>query len=237
VDVRSAEAGTGTWFGPRGGRGRLRLLMLASLLGLWPLRASAAGGAPVRTEVRPPSRWAALYARLPLSFEVNQGQSDRTVEYLAHGPGYTLWLTADQAVLALKQKSEGPGITDAVLRMKLVRANQQATISGLNELPGKSNYFIGNDPEKWRTDIPNYAQVKYANIYPGVDLVYYGNEGRLEYDFVVQPGADPRQIVLDVGNRPGRVAMRPYEWTRMATWWWRWVMASCVSINPWSTSP
>ena len=87
----------------------------------------------------------------------------------------------------------------AVLRMKLVGANPQAKVSGLEEQPGKSNYFIGNDPKKWRTNVTNYAKVKYANVYPGVDLVYYGNQGQLEYDFVVQPGADPRQIALDVG--------------------------------------
>jgi hypothetical protein len=68
----------------------------------------------------------------------------------------------------------------------------------MEELPGKSNYFIGNDPTKWRTNVPNYAKVKYANVYPGVDLVYYGNQGQLEYDFVVQPGADPRSIQLAV---------------------------------------
>jgi hypothetical protein len=82
--------------------------------------------------------------------------------------------------------------------MKLMGANPQARLSGLEELPGKSNYFIGNDPTKWRTSVPNYAKVKYANVYPGVDLVYYGNQGRLEYDFVVQPGADPRQIALQI---------------------------------------
>ena len=83
--------------------------------------------------------------------------------------------------------------------MKLVGANPNPKIVGMEELPGKSNYFIGNDPKKWRTNVPNYAKVKYANVYPGVDLVYYGNQGKLEYDFVVQPGADPRQIALDVG--------------------------------------
>jgi hypothetical protein len=89
--------------------------------------------------------------------------------------------------------------TPAVLRMKLVGANERAKVTGLEKLPGKSNYFIGNDPKKWRTNVPNYAKVKYANVYPGIDLVYYGNQGQLEYDFVVQPGADPRQIALDVG--------------------------------------
>jgi hypothetical protein len=82
--------------------------------------------------------------------------------------------------------------------MKLVGANPHAKVSGLEELPGKSNYFIGNDPKKWRTNVPNYAKVKYAYVYPGVDLVYYGNQGKLEYDFVVQPGADPRSIQLAI---------------------------------------
>ncbi len=86
-----------------------------------------------------------------------------------------------------------------MVRMKLVGANPKAKVSGLDELPGKSNYFVGNDPKKWRTNVANYAKVKYANVYPGVDLVYYGNQRQLEYDFVVQPGADPRQIALDVG--------------------------------------
>ena len=96
---------------------------------------------------------------------------------------------------ALDAASQAP----AVLRMRLVGANEHAKLSGLDELPGKSNYFIGNDPKKWRTNVANYAKVKYANVYPGVDLVYYGNQGQLEYDFVLQPGANPRQIVLDVG--------------------------------------
>ncbi len=110
-----------------------------------------------------------------------------------------------------KAGSELPGLRDeartsdlesqapAMLRMQLVGANPQAKVSGLDELPGKSNYFVGNDPKKWRTNVPNYAKVKYEGVYPGVDLVYYGNQGQLEYDFVVQPGADPRQIALDVG--------------------------------------
>jgi hypothetical protein len=87
----------------------------------------------------------------------------------------------------------------AVLRMKLVGASGRTSVTGLEELPGKSNYFIGNDPKKWRTNVPNYAKVKYANVYSGVDLMYYGNQGKLEYDFVIKPGSDPRQIALEVG--------------------------------------
>ncbi len=89
---------------------------------------------------------------------------------------------------------------DAVLRMRLVGANTAAAVTGAEELPGKSNYFIGNDPKKWHTNVPNYAKVRYQSVYPGVDLVYYGNQGgQLEYDFVVAPGADPSAIVLDIG--------------------------------------
>jgi hypothetical protein len=91
------------------------------------------------------------------------------------------------------------GESSAVLRMRLVGANAKAAVTGADELPGKSNYFIGNDPKKWRTNVPNYAKVKYQNVYPGVDLVYYGNRsGQLEYDFVVAPGADPGVIAMDV---------------------------------------
>ncbi|HEV2352469.1 MAG TPA: SBBP repeat-containing protein, partial [Terriglobia bacterium] len=105
------------------------------------------------------------------------------------------------AARAGQQKIDNPPRTmDSVLRMKLVGANARAAVIGADELPGKSNYFIGNDPKKWRTNVPNYAQVRFQDVYPGVDLVYYGNQGgQLEYDFVVAPGADPNAIALDVG--------------------------------------
>src|SRR5207249_1140168 len=91
----------------------------------------------------------------------------------------------------------------AVLRMQVVGANPAAQVSGLEELPGKSNYFIGNDPKKWRTNVPRYAKVKYQNVYPGIDLGYYGNQRQLEYDFVVQPGADPGKIALNIQSQSG----------------------------------
>jgi hypothetical protein len=104
------------------------------------------------------------------------------------------------------------GESSAVVRMKLVGANAKAAVTGAEELPGKSNYFIGNDPKKWRTNVPTYAKVRYENVYPGVDLVYYGNQGgQLEYDFVVAPGADPAAIRLalsgglEVGSRQSAV--------------------------------
>jgi len=139
-----------------------------------------------------PAQVRATYGRLPLSFEINQGQTDAEVTFLARGPGYTLFLTATEAVLVVRG-SGGAG----VVRAKLVGANARARVSGLEPLPGRSNYFIGSDPTKWRTDVPHYRKVRFAEVYRGIDLVYYAtNEGQLEYDFIVQPGADPEQIRL-----------------------------------------
>jgi hypothetical protein len=155
------------------------------------------------------------YGKLPLSFEANHGQSDGRVKFLSRNGGYTLFLTEDEAVLALRGRSahktgektasidhasQSPAArtTDSVLRMKLSHANPAAKVTGVDELAGTSNYFIGNDPAKWRSNIPTYAQVKYEGIYSGIDLVYYGNQRQLEYDFVVAPGADPRRIAFDV---------------------------------------
>jgi hypothetical protein len=166
------------------------------------------------------------YGKLPLSFEANAGQTDQQVKFLSRGSGYTLFLTSNEAVLALSKAASGkqktqkanPALrtqvptassesrTPAVLRMKLVGANPAAEISGLEQLPGTSNYFVGNDPNKWRTAVPNYAKVRYQDVYPGVDLVYYGNRRQLEYDFVVAPGANPRAIKLDFTGTIGKPA-------------------------------
>lgn len=154
-------------------------------------------------EASAPAKVKADYGKLPLSFEANQGQADRQVKFLARGSGYGLFLTANEAVLSLRNEPVGGNDHDpndppsTVLRMKLEGTNANPQIAGLEQLPGKNNYFIGNDPRQWRTDIPTYAKVKYEAIYPGVDLVYYGTQGRqLEYDLVVAPGADPGQIKL-----------------------------------------
>jgi beta-propeller repeat-containing protein len=152
------------------------------------------------------------FARSPLLFEANQGQTDSRVRFLSRGNGYTLFLTGNEAVLSMakplgnanlkRASTTAPSAGDkrlATLRMTLVGANPAANVAGVEELPGKSNYFIGNDPKKWRTNVPTYAEVRYRDVYPGVDLFYYGNEGgQLEYDFVVAPGADPKDIRLDV---------------------------------------
>ncbi len=153
------------------------------------------------------------YGKLPLSFEANQGQTDSRVKFISRGPGYTLFLNSTEAVLSFPSRDrKGAGASSSlpgssppsssppegrnVLRMQLVGANPHPEVKGLEELPGKSNYFLGNDPDKWRTDVPTYAKVQYKNVYPGVDLVYYGNQRQLEYDLIVAPGTDPDVIQL-----------------------------------------
>ena len=132
------------------------------------------------------------YGQLPLSFEANQGQTDERVQFLARGDGYSLFLTPTESVLALR----GPAAPGRVLRMELLGGDPTTPATGLDELPGKSHYFVGNDPTQWRTNVPNYGKVRFAGVYPGVDLVYYGNQRQLEYDFVVAPGGDPSAIRL-----------------------------------------
>jgi hypothetical protein len=132
------------------------------------------------------------YRHLPLIFERNQGQSDPRVKFLAHGSGYGLFFTKDSAVLSFRPSVH----SSSALSMELVNANSRSEVKGTDHLPGKSNYFIGNDPAKWHHDVPQFARVRYASIYPGIDLVFYGNQGRLEYDFEVAPGSDPRRVAL-----------------------------------------
>ena len=144
------------------------------------------------------------YARLPLSFEANRGQTDPRVKFLSHGSGYTLFLTASESVLVLNaptsktsfgsRKSRTVKQSCAVVRMKLVGATSLPKLEAQDQLPAKSNYFIGKDARGWRTNIPNYARVQYRSVYPGVDLIYYGDQGRIEFDFVVAAGADYKNI-------------------------------------------
>ncbi len=134
---------------------------------------------------------------LPLFFEPNQGQTAPQVKFLAHGAGYGLFLTADEAVLNLQRAAvKGKPSSSSVIRMRLDGASSAARVSGTQPLPGKSSYFIGKDPSQWHRDIPQFAGVEYQSVYPGIDMVYHGDQGQLEYDFRVAPGAEPRQIAL-----------------------------------------
>ena len=141
------------------------------------------------------------FGHLPMVFEPNQGQTDPQVKFVARGSNYGLFLTADEAVLALHKSPKEA----AVLRMVLAHANPNAPVVGADKLPGKSNYLIGNDPTKWHRNIPQFARVRYQGVYPGVDLVYYGKQGRLEYDLEVAPNADPHQVAVQF---PGAESLR-----------------------------
>jgi uncharacterized repeat protein (TIGR01451 family) len=139
----------------------------------------------------------AILGQLPLIFEPNQGQADPSVKFLARGAGYSLFLDTTGAVLGMQTAHSSPnGQSEQFVRMKLVGANPAAVTAGTDKLPGKSNYLIGNDPHQWHTGIPQFAGVHYASVYPGIDLVFYGNQGHLEYDFQVAPGANPSQAEL-----------------------------------------
>ena len=149
--------------------------------------------------------------KAPLSFELNLGQVDPRVTYLSRSPGYGLFLTPSEAVLVvqgpranqqadrLAPHPEDPPfpINEVRLRLQFVGAEVQPTSpEGRNELPGKSHYFLGKSETRWRTNVPHYSQVVYPGIYPGIDLIYYGRDGQLEYDLVVAPGANPKNIQL-----------------------------------------
>jgi photosystem II stability/assembly factor-like uncharacterized protein len=179
-----------------------------------PANTLASAVAPAKTTI------AERFGRLPLSFELNGGQSDQAVKFLSRGPGYQLFLTATEAVLSL-EKPQAPKLDEfkrpippsatasdvregSVLRLKLIGANASPQVEGQDELPGKVNYLVGNDPENWRRNVPTYRRVHYKNVYPGIDLVYYGNSQReLEYDLVVSAGANPKSIKFNVAGAEG----------------------------------
>jgi Beta-propeller repeat len=201
------------------------LLAVATALLIAPARSKNSG---LRSPDGNPKLPIATYAQLPLSFEANKGQTDRQVKFISRGDGYVIFLTPSEAVLSMKQvqarsprldlvrgpdhlglgigneqrlaKEPRQAATNTFLTMRVVGANPSAEMVGLNAFPGKSNYFIGNNPKMWRTGVSNYARVICKEIYPGVDLVYYGNQRQLEYDFVLAPGADPSRIDLVIAG-------------------------------------
>jgi hypothetical protein len=149
---------------------------------------------------------AQAYGQLPLGFEVNRGQADAAVSFLSRGDGYGLYLTPSAAVLDLSTGSAAAGqpSDDQVLTVQLVGSNAAARPVGLDLQPGVSNYLIGNDPSQWVTNVAHYGRAEFQNVYPGVNLVYYGNDQQhLEYDFVLAPGADPGAIRLSFQGAQG----------------------------------
>ncbi|MGA3095035.1 MAG: SBBP repeat-containing protein [Bryobacteraceae bacterium] len=149
-----------------------------------------------------------------MSFEPNQGQADSTVQFLSHGAGYALLLAPGQVIVNLERQQPAPAAparqtpeaqSVETLRMSLIGANAKANAVGMAPQPGVVSYFIGNDPKNWRSGIPTYGKVDYAQIYPGVDLVFYGNQRQLEYDFVVSPGADASRIAWRIDGARARL--------------------------------
>jgi hypothetical protein len=141
------------------------------------------------------------YADLPVAFEPNLGQSDQSVRFLSRGAGMTAFFTDTEVVMLLHRSRKQQGdrwqsrkIEQTVVRMKLLGANAPREARGLELLSGVSNYYLGNDPAHWQTGVPQYGRLSYRGVYPGIDLVCYGNQRNLEYDFVVAPGADPRRV-------------------------------------------
>jgi hypothetical protein len=187
---------------------RLTGLLLAGLF-LLTCAGAKAGTASAPAPSDAARHTAANYGKIPLSFEPNKGQTDASVKFLSRGSGYSLFLTKDEVVLNLERqnasatgKDQKPAPADT-LRMKLVGASATTTITGLEPQSGRVSYLIGNDPKKWHTGIETFGKVNFAQVYPGVDLVFYGNQRQLEYDFVVAPGADASRIAWQIdGAKP-----------------------------------
>jgi len=182
----------------------VRLLMLCVLISTILVVPQTVSVTPAHASVAPD------YGHLPISFEINAGQSDPQVKYLAHGGGYSLFLTATGAVFTLRQADSQSMISGDLsktatktdpkpaipLTMTLVGANPDPTILGEQLQVGISNYFIGNDPTQWHTGIQNYGAVYYHAVYPGIDMCYHGDQQELHYDFLLDPNRDPAQIRL-----------------------------------------
>lgn len=136
-------------------------------------------------------------ANLPVVFTPNVGQDSADVQFSSRGFGYGIYFTREETVLTMpKAGSPGPA-----LRLRVASANPRATISGVEELPSKANYLLGQGPAQWHTGVPNFGKVMYRQILPGIDLIYYGRGRRLEYDFRVAPHANPKAIEMRIAGK------------------------------------
>ena len=149
--------------------------------------AAVTGGLALSCAGQPKPQVVDAFSRVALGFEANQGPAHREVKFVAHGPGYGVLLTGDQAILQL-------GAAKPV-RMKLAYGRSAPVVEAVDQLASRASYFLGNDSSKWRADVIQYGHVRYRGVYPGVDVVFYGTQGRLEYDLIVAPGADLSRVV------------------------------------------
>jgi len=133
------------------------------------------------------------YGSLPVFFEANRGQADGRFAFIARGQEHGIYLAPTEAAIALIRDGER---SPRFLHLNFVGANPRAAFTGEEKLPGTVNYFLGNDPAEWHTAVPTFASVRFEAVWPGIDLVYHSSEGRLEYDFIIAPGANPGAITL-----------------------------------------
>jgi hypothetical protein len=141
-------------------------------------------------------------------FERNDGQLSDSVLYQVHGLEYSALLTRDGATLLLCADSSQPNDAASdrcTIHLSFIGINPRTDVTGLEKLDSYSNYFSGSDPAKWHTKVPQYFRVQYRNIYPGIDLVFYIRDSRLEYDFILAPGADPKIIKMNVDGSRVRI--------------------------------
>src|SRR5215212_6374343 len=149
------------------------------------------------------ARVKASYSKIPLSFVANQGQANENVKFISRGSGYSLALspaTFTVAVADVRNRNIEESTRPSVVQATLLGGNAAAKLTGLERQVTRTNYLIGSDPRKWKTNVPTYAKVKSSSVYPGIDLVFYGNQDLLEYDFTVSPGANPNVIALAFEN-------------------------------------
>lgn len=209
--------------------GRSYLLALALIVAfsvgpIAPLSFSASGPSAVSRDGKPhkskkavvlePTQINDALEKLPLTFEANLGQLDKSVKFYSRGNDYDLFLTSTEAVFSFSQldaqeskvpspvsSKTGKGQTakrkTSVVRMRMVGRNAKPRIEGLSPQSAKTNYFIGKDPRRWKTNTSSYGRIKYHEVFPGIDLDFYGNQQRMEYDYIVAPGADPNKIKLE----------------------------------------
>src|SRR6185437_1738796 len=168
----------------------------------------------VSTEARA-QRLSRKYGKLPLYFEQNIGQTSKEAKFISRGSGYALFLTGKGSLLELqapdkkicdtkdiqcaKKQAGQPSFNQtSILSMSFLGTKGAINVTGDDELEGKANYFVGNDSRKWTTRVPIFTKVHYTQIYPGVDVVYYGNQEQLEYDLVLQAKVDPSVIRMGI---------------------------------------
>lgn len=187
------------------------ILSLTSIAGNAQTNASPRSLLPKSVAVSPTA--AATYDKLPLNFEPNMGQTSSQVQWLARGADFTLYLSGHDTVLEMNKiipaqqgESAQPTISSSALRMNLIGARTAESVRGDERLPGKANYFTGKNPSMWQRDVPMYGKVRLQEVYPGINLIYYGHEGRLEYDFVVAAGADASAVRLKFDGATAKIA-------------------------------